>query len=442
MNTVTVQYRISGDGSTSIAASIEDGIASGRLAPGQALPSVRRLAADLGVSPSTVATAYRDLKHRGIVVTRDRSRTVVGHRPPLLTRPAIDVPTGSVDLASGNPDAALLPSLEAAARRLTLPVRLYAEDTVVPEFEQRVRRWFEADGISADHLAVVSGALDGIERVLLAHLRPGDRVAVEDPGYTGVLDLARALGLDLVAVAVDDDGPRPEAMEHALAAGVAAVVVTPRAQNPYGAALSADREAALRSVLDAHPDVLVIEDDHATEIAGRPPRTIVGERRRWAVVRSLTKSLGPDLRIAVLAGDEVTVTRVLGRQRLGSGWVSHVLQRLALVVWDQAERDGMLATAAEAYTARRDALIEALAGHGLAAHGRSGLNVWVPVPAEGPVLQGLLQRGWAVQPGDLYRLESAPAVRVTTATLAPRDAERLAADLAELLRSGGRTRRA
>ena len=115
----------------------------------------------------------------------------------------------------------------------------------------------------------MGGALDAIERVLQAHLRPGDRVAVEDPGYPGVLDLVAALGLVPEPVPLDDAGVRPEGLQRALRAGARACVLTPRAQNPTGAAFDEKRVRALRQVLDAHPDVLVIEDDHAGPGGGR-----------------------------------------------------------------------------------------------------------------------------------------------------------------------------
>ena len=68
---------------------------------------------------------------------------------------------------------------------------------------------------------MVSGALDGIERVLAAHLRPGDRVAVENPGYAALFDLLRAHGCASSRSRVDDRGMRPEALEAALARGAA-----------------------------------------------------------------------------------------------------------------------------------------------------------------------------------------------------------------------------
>src|SRR5206468_460557 len=235
-------------------------------------------------------------------------------------------------------------------------------------------------------LAVVGGALDGIERVLQAHLRPGDRVAVEDPGYVAVFDLLAALGLAPEPVAVDETGPVPDDLARALRAGAAAFVLTPRAQNPTGAALDAARARELRRVLGRHPDVLVVEDDHAGPVAGVPALSVCHARERWAHVHSVSKSLGPDLRLAILAGDATTVARVEGRQSVGTGWVSHLLQDIVLALWSDPATNTCLRRAAEAYTARRDKLLRALAAHGIPAQGRSGLNVWIPVPEEAPVV--------------------------------------------------------
>ncbi len=312
--------------------------------------------------------------------------------------------------------------------------RLYGEAVDLPALLQQAGNRFRADGIDPAALAVTSGALDGIERVLAAHLRPGDRVAVEDPGYSGVLDLCRALGLEPVGVGLDLRGPVPGQLAAALGAGARAAVLTPRAQNPTGATVDGARAADLADVLARHPGALLIEDDHAGPVAGTPHRTLTAGRERWAVLRSVSKSLGPDLRLAVLAGDPATVARVQGRQRLGPGWVSHVLQGLVAALWADPATTALLDRAAAAYAERRAALVTALVDRGVPAAAPSGLNVWVPVLAEGPVLRGLQQAGWAVQPGEAYRVASPPAVRVTIATLHTAEAPALAAALAGLLR--------
>lgn len=413
-----IQYQPRGSGASEIAANLEADIAAGRLLPGMAVASVRRTAAELGVSTATVAAAMADLRRRGVVVSRPRSGLQVADRPPVRSGVEIPaVPAGARDLVTGSPDPALLPDLTAALRRLEAPQRLYGGEPVLPELAEVAGAAFAADGVPVTRVCAVNGALDGIERVLAAHVAPGDAVAVEDPGWPGVFDLARALGLRLAPVRVDERGMLPDALAAALADGARAVVLTPRGHNPCGSALDAARAKELRAVLT--DDVLVLEDDHLGPVAGTPWHTLVtAGRERWAAVRSVSKWLGPDLRLAVLTGDETTLARVEGRQALGPGWVSTTVQRLAVTVWD----DPVVARAAEAYRERR----EALAALVEAAPAPSGINLWVPVPDEFPVVRMLLDEGWAVAAGAPYRLSPGSAIRVTTAALEPDEAPALA----------------
>lgn len=433
---MSLQKYLRGRRAANLAEGLEAAVRDGALRPGAQLPTVRALAAELAVSPTTVASAYRGLQRRGILVADGRRGTRVSLAPPLPVA-TVARPQHVRDLASGNPDPALLPPLGPALARLARradPPHLYDDPAHLPELLELARARFAADGLRADALAVVSGALDGIERVLLARLRPGDRVAVEDPGFGGVLHLVRALGMSLLPVAVDDEGPLPDAVAAALARGAAALVLTPRAQNPTGGALGPVRVRELRRVLRSRPELLLIEDDHAGEIAGAPARSVVGrETRHFAIVRSVSKSLGPDLRLAILAGDGETIARVEGRQLLGLRWVSHVLQRIVVELWSDASVARLLARAEESYAERRAALLAALSARGVAACGATGLGVWVPVPAEAPVLQGLLAAGYAVAPGERFRLQSAPAVRITSAALEPAEAPRVAEALAATL---------
>ena len=245
------------------------------------------------------------------------------------------------------------------------------------------RRQFDADGVPSQSVAVVSGALDGIERVLREQLRPGDRVLVEDPCFTGVADLLHALALVPVPVPVDDEGLEPAAIQRAPSAS--AIVITPRAQNPTGAAFTERRGRQLRTLLRQRPELLVIEDDHAGPIAGAPYVSLADNaRERWAVVRSVSKSLGPDLRLAIMAGDARTVARVEGRQTLGIRWVSHILQQLVVALWSDKRVPKQLAA------------------------------------------------------GERYRIKTPPAIRVTIASLDVRDATEFANDLAEVLRPSQR----
>ncbi len=319
------EYRIEGRRAAEIAASVERAVGSGELEPGQLLPPMRELALDLGVNPNTVAAAYRTLRERGVIETSGRRGSRVRPKPATTGREDIrvEVPAGVRDVADGNPDPALLPGLAeafagAAGEADRAPV-MYGEDAVEPELARLARAALDADGVPDGPLVVTSGSLDAIERVLAAHLKPGDAVAVEDPGWGSLLDLVPALGLRTVPVRVDGEGPLPDDVRSALEAGARALVVTDRAQNPTGGAVSAPRARALRAVLAQHPQTLLIEDDHGHAIVDLPLHPLSGTTRHWAFVRSVAKAYGPDLRLAVLAGDPVTVDRVHGRQRLGPG---------------------------------------------------------------------------------------------------------------------------
>jgi DNA-binding transcriptional MocR family regulator len=213
-------------------------------------------------------------------------------------------------------------------------------------------------------------------------------------------------------------------------------MVTSRAQNPTGAAVTAARAAELRSLLSSHPTVLLVEDDHGADInRDHPLHTLVGRTPHWAHIRSVSKAYGPDLRCAMVAADETTTARVAGRLRLGPGWVSTLVQEEVRRLWTDPEVERQIAAACASYTERRKALIDALAARGVPAHGATGINVWIPVPEEAPVVSSLLSAGWAVAPGAWFRKESPPGVRITVSTLEPGEIEPIADAVAKALRT-------
>ncbi|WP_092373803.1 aminotransferase class I/II-fold pyridoxal phosphate-dependent enzyme [Micromonospora phaseoli] len=437
---MAARYQVTGATAVEISASIESGIRRADLAPGDPLPPVRALATALAVSPATVSRAYAELRQRGLVVTAGRHGTRVRPRPPVAARRAALRPPpapGLRDLSRGEPDPRLLPPLRPHLATLAdsagEPVG-YPDVGVLPEMAAAARARLAADGVPAAEVTLTGGALDGIERLLGAHLRPGDPVAVEDPGWASLLDLLAALGLRPIGVPVDDDGPIVTGVAAALAAGARALIVTSRAQNPTGAALSADRAGALRALLAGHADVLLIEDDHAAELARVPLHPLAGATTNWAFLRSVSKPFGPDLRLAVLAGDETTVARVAGRARVGAGWVSTVLQRLVLSLWRDPAVAALVDRAAGSYERRRDGLMAALADRGLPAHGRSGINVWLPVTDETVASTVLRDAGWLAAPGALYRIAGPPALRITVSSLDEAELPALADVLARAAR--------
>ena len=140
-----------------------------------------------------------------------------------------------------------------------------------------------------------------------------------------------------------------------------------------------------------------------------------------------------------MAGDALTISRVEGRQLLGAGWVSHLLQQTAAHLWASAATKALLARAERTYAERRAALLDALARYGITAYGRTGLGVWVPLAEEVATVQQLLERGWAVSPGERYRFHAPPGIRITTTDLKPDEAEQLAAAMKEIAAASAAT---
>lgn len=430
-----------------IATSVRDLVDSGLLDLGTELPTVRSLAEQLGVNRNTVASAYALLVKAGVAETDGRRGTRVAGIPVVpreadrttgrtadgeVARHAYEQAPGLVDLASGNPDPTLLPDLCAALSSGTYETVLYGEPAVDPGLLAWAREQLAAVLPHAHGYAVAHGAVDAIDRVLGAHLTRGDAVAVEDPCFLASIGVLRVNGYRIAPVATDDYGMAPASMAAALRSGARAAVVTSRALNPTGASVSAERAAELRAVLAGHPHVLVIEDDHFSGVATTDYHRVPSQQHpRWALVRSFSKFLGPDLRLAVVAADPDTTRRLETRLDAGATWVSRLLQHSAHQLLSDPVVDQQLAQAAVTYRGRRRLLIDALERRGLAVAPTEtdGLNVWVRLdqPA-GPVIARLAGHGWAVSDGATYAItdEPPPALRVTISTLTPVQAEAFA----------------
>ena len=442
---MALQDYLTGRTAAELAESIERSIRDNTLAAGDSLPPIRQLAGALGLSAGTVASAYRVLNVRGLTSSDRRRGTWIRElRKEDLApvRRPIPLPAGVTDCSSGNPDPALLPDPLSVLRHLTYEPALYGSPVAHPGFIAEARRRLEVDGVPAEHATVTFGALDAIARVLASNLARGDRVALEDPGWAALLDVVEQLGYLTVPLPMDADGPTPEGVWQALAAGADAVVVTARAQNPTGAAISAQRAAELREVFGRYPGRLVIEDDHACGLVEVPLATVVGPTGRYGFIRSMAKGYGADLRLAVAAGDAATIGRLETSIVAGPGWVSHLVQQIALAFWQDRAVARQLEQASALYRQRRSALCDELASRGIEVSAPTGLNVWIPVDDEATAVSALLARGWLVAPGGRFRIASPPAIRVTTARLpvgrTPECAEAVAAACAA---AGSRGRR-
>lgn len=455
-----------------IAAAVSRLVRSGELRPGDRLPTVRRLAADLGVSPATVSGAWQALAAVGLVTSRGRAGTVVLPEPAAwlppryrelaaggraagpatapgspATAPADPArPATRLDLSTGTPDPALLPPLQRALARVAAATPAagtgsYLGPPVIEPLDRLLRTSWP---FTPQRITVVDGAVDAMSRTLEQLAGFGDRVIVEDPSFPPVFDLCDQLGLERVPVPLDRHGLRPDALEAALRTGAEVVVLQPRAHNPTGVSMTSTRARELAAVVRHHlaanpgAGLTVIEDDHSGEIASSADVSLGSHLPDRVVhVRSYSKSHGPDLRIAAVGGPAAVLDRVVSRRMLGPGWTSRLLQRVLAELLVDGEALAAVAQARRTYYARQRALSTALAEHGLVVQPGDGINVWVPVADESTALVRLEAAGIRVARGRPFRA-SAPAeagaghVRVTVGALAggPPEVARVARALA------------
>lgn len=402
--------------SQGLARAVTAAIADGRLPEGHRLPPVRTVAALTGLSPSTVSSAWGLLTRAGAIRTDGRRGTTVAPpRPgPTRYRRALPVsPAFELDLSTGVPDPELLPDLVPSLAQLPRAWHAgsYLDAPVLPDLAEALRADWP---YPPPALAVVDGALDGVDLVASALVRYGDRVVVEHPSFPPLLDLLDALGARVVGVPVDDDGLLPDALAAALEARTRAVFLQPRAHNPTGVAMTAARAERLAAVVAA-TEAMVVEDDSAGAISAEAAVSLGSWLpARTVHVRSFSKSHGPDLRVAGVSAPEDLLERVNERRRLGQGWTSRLLQTLLLDALGRPAARRQVEQARAVYAERRAAVVAGLHRRGIATVGRDGINLWVPVRDEAAALVQLTSRGIGAAAGTPFTtLPSPPHLRVT-----------------------------
>jgi DNA-binding transcriptional MocR family regulator len=429
-----------------IAGAFSRAIRAGELAPGDRLPTVRDVAADLGVSPATVSAAWQALRRTGLVVSRGRAGSFVKDTPTAWLSPRQRSLVGAgrdgvrLDLSRGTPDPMLLPDLGPALHRVSqrAGTLAYQEEPVLPALREELARTWPYDAAA---LTVVDGATDGIARVLEQVVAYGDRVVLESPGFPPFFDLVESIGGEVVPVELDAVGVRPESLRRALESRPAAVVLQPRAHNPTGASMTTARARQLARLVRGAGTAApwVIEDDHSGWISMAPDVTLgTSVPDRVVHVRSYSKSHGPDLRIAAMSGPPELMDRLVARRMLGPAWTSRMLQTILHDLVTSSRSLDEVAEARRQYFARQRTLVAELAVRGIEVVQPDGINLWLPVADERSAVLHLAAAGIRVAGGSAFLADpgdTRPHVRVTSGLVSPDDAAEVAAALAAAARA-------
>ena len=288
-------------------------ISHGRLPPGSKLPSKRKMCALLGISMSTVDTAYSLLAAEGYVTVRPRSGYTVADLLPLTPQPAADIPKAEptppkwrYDCSTSAVDTSLFPfsswariSKEAVYENPDLLQRGHPQgDLPLRSALADLLAQYRGVRCSPEQIVIGAGA-DWLLSMVLQLLPEHTAIALEDPGYPAAYAAVRRLGRQAVPVPVDEYGMSPEALENA-EAGLA--YVTPSHQFPLGVTMPAGRRSRLLHWAYAAPDRYLIEDDYDSEFryASRPIPALQGMDREGRVIYmgTFSRSIAPAIRVA------------------------------------------------------------------------------------------------------------------------------------------------
>lgn len=400
-------------------------IRSGALPVGSKLPSVRGLAEELGVSPTSISNVWNSLKKSGLVESAGRNGVWVSGNDP-SPRPKRFESVGNfgkkakIDLTYSGPDPALLPSLEQAlvSACQTPNLHSYRREAITEELNLAVEgSWPYA----AEAFVASDGGFDGLQAVLSALVQPGTYMAVEEPTTARLLDILDNLGIRVIPVACDEQGPKPDSLQQAMERKLSGFLFQPRSHSVLGISLSAQRMDELTPLLESLP--LIIEDDGLGPISESPDISF-GERFPDKVVhiRSYSKSLGPDLRLAVMSTTAQNAQAIQAYRNFGASWTSRILQNAAAYLLRAPDYPDYVTRVRREYANRRRLLTDALDERGITYSGHEGLSVWIPVPSERYALVTLAVHGFAVFHGSRFlSVESGDSeyIRLATSLLTP-----------------------
>ena len=378
--------------------------------PGDKLPSSRELVRQFSVSPVTVRNAIRDLSVRGLVDVRVGVGVFVRHRVQIepadfnwqvsalgaqenivsvLASTQRAAAEDSICLHSGYPDEELLPS-DLVRRSLgRVGKQRLAHQRSPMQGLVELRLWFASKmpGFKERDVVIVPGTQSGLSAVLRA-VAPKELI-IESPSYWGTILAARQLGVKLLPVASDSEGPDAADLERILRTSSArAFYAQPNFGNPHGVGWSHKRREEIMDVLKAS-NAFLIEDDWAHDFAlGESSTPIAAGDSKGQVIylRSLTKVVSPAVRVGAIYAKGPVLQRIVAEISAEALYTSGILQSVALDVVKQPAYERHLVRVRSSLLLRRDALISALRKHAPSVSipriPQGGLNLWCRLPDE------------------------------------------------------------
>lgn len=333
-----------------IAAALERDVRAGVLTTGTRLPTLKELAARLGVTPGTVNRAYELAQRRGLVegevgrgtFVREASEQNGTAKPasPILqpTPVASESANEWIDLSIVKPNAQLQePYVRAALAELAQSPSLvemldYTPDGGHPLHRQAGAMWMQQAGMPArtEQVLLTAGAQHGLWVAVNALTRPGDLVLCESLCYPGVASVVHSVGRRLKGVRLDNEGMDPEQLREACRQERPAMVICiATCQNPTTSVMSAARRKEIAEIAREFEFILVDDDLYGFLAPSPVPPLATFAPERTLYMTSLSKSVLSTVRIGYLHCPPEWLARLVANVRTSVWMVSPLAAQLA-----------------------------------------------------------------------------------------------------------------
>ena len=377
----------------SLVKAVEHDIRSGVLIAGEQLPTHRELAHDLAISIQTVSRAYEEMARRNLISGEVGRGSFVRATATEAQSPFIaDATTNEViDLSILKPIVSIRHEKEMCKALFNLSKELgpkmvgsFRPNTAHKEHRENSLPWLRLCGLEVPPTSVLvtDGATPALTTALITAAHRGSTLLVEEITHHTIMPLARYLGIDIIAIAMDKDGALPAEIDAACSSHqVCALYLGPNGENPWGYIMPDERRREIVDVTRRH-DIYIIENGVFGPLPTsgiRPLARLAPERTFYAT--SFSKCVMPGLRTGYLVAPESVMPSVLNRHlvmnwianpisaKIASSWVSTGLAE-ELLKWQRSaleERHHLVATYLSKACYRGTS---------------NGLHVWVGIPAE------------------------------------------------------------
>ncbi len=445
-------------------------IETGEISPGDRLPPTRELAGQLGLNRTTVSAAYELLESDGWIKGAVGRGNFVRGLPERDSDPvnwsrlltpsnaaasASPGRSGTINFSASRPSEKLFPVDEfrqACAEVLTSDrlrplLQIGSPSGYEPLKQFLLRRTPEASG--SDGILITNGCQQAIDLLRRALLRPGAKVALEEPVYPGLKNLFLEAGVELVGMSVGPDGIEPHSLRQALERGAKLIVLTPSFQNPTGASIPVAARKQIVAMARA-AGAVIVENDIYSELdyAGRALPRLKSLDPNVILLGSFSKIAFPGMRCGWIIAPKPVIARVTELKQLADLHTDQLSQAFLLRF---AESGRLAAHQARMVAAGREklrAVEESARRHLFGCRYRlpeGGMNMWVELPdgLDSSSLRGLAQQaGVDFLPGRYFSVTRPfdSGLRLSFAGLEPDEIRRGVEILGEVIRNAAGSR--